>query len=128
MHSLLETRVDRTLGGEEPVQTFVHRLEPGVGLFALRLAHGRPSLGQLGISREAMRSTAAALLPQRADARSPQLVLAPRGRCAPAGRPPALFDCQPRAPLTSLRANSMRGSGRDSFSASATYSSRLHPA
>src|SRR5437764_4930516 len=98
MHSLLETRVDRTLGGEEPVQTFVHRLEPGVGLLALRLAHGRPSLGQLGISREAMRSTAAALLPQRADARSPQLVLAPRGRCAPAGRPPALSDCQPRPP------------------------------
>jgi len=45
-----------------------------------------------------MRSTAAALLPQRADARSPQLVLAPRGRCAPAGRPPALSDCQPRPP------------------------------
>jgi hypothetical protein len=40
MHSFLETRADRALGGEEPVQTFVDRLEPGVGLFPLR-AKGR---------------------------------------------------------------------------------------
>src|SRR5438046_1946569 len=110
MHSLLETRVDRTLGGEEPVQTFVHRLEPGVGLFALRLAHGRPSLGRLGISREAIRSTAAALLPQRADARSSQLVLAPRGRCAPAGRPPAVTSHGARARVT-VRPRSPSSSG-----------------
>src|ERR1700675_1203321 len=66
MHSLLETRADRTLGGEEPVQTFVHRLQLGVCLFApgfaLPLAHGRPSVGRLGISREPIRSTARSAL------------------------------------------------------------------